>query len=145
MELVLAAISLGLLGSFHCIGMCGPIALALPVHQYSPFKKYLGIFLYNVGRVTTYTFLGIVFGLLGQSFFLGGFQQILSITIGVLLLLSVILTNVRALNSAKSLGFIYSFVNSVKIQLGNLFIFIYVVFSCFIVFVPLKHGRHGNK
>ena len=111
MELVLAAISLGLLGSFHCIGMCGPIALALPVHQYSPFKKYLGIFLYNVGRVTTYTFLGIVFGLLGQSFFLGGFQQILSITIGVLLLLSVILTNVRALNSAKSLGFIYSFVN----------------------------------
>ncbi len=121
MELVLAAISLGLLGSFHCIGMCGPIALALPVHQYSPFKKYLGIFLYNVGRVTTYTFLGIVFGLLGQSFFLGGFQQILSITIGVLLLLSVILTNVRALNSAKSLGFIYSFVNSVKIQLGNLF------------------------
>ena len=121
MELVLAAISLGLLGSFHCIGMCGPIALALPVHQYSPFKKYLGIFLYNLGRVTTYTFLGVVFGLLGQSFFLGGFQQILSITIGVLLLLSVILTNVKSLNSAKSLGFIYAFINSVKIQLGNLF------------------------
>lgn len=121
MELVLAAISLGLLGSFHCIGMCGPIALALPVHQYSPLKKYLGIFLYNLGRVTTYTFLGVVFGLLGQSFFLGGFQQILSITIGVLLLLSVILTNVKSLNSAKSLGFIYAFINSVKIQLGNLF------------------------
>lgn len=121
MELVLAAISLGLLGSFHCIGMCGPIALALPVHQYSPFKKYLGIFLYNLGRVTTYTFLGVVFGLLGQSFFLGGFQQILSITIGILLLLSVILTNVKSLNSAKSLGFIYAFINSVKIQLGNLF------------------------
>lgn len=121
MELIIAAISLGFLGSFHCIGMCGPIALALPVHQYSPFKKYLGIFLYNLGRVTTYTFLGVVFGLLGQSFFLGGFQQILSITIGVLLLLSVILTNVKALNTAKRLGFIYSFINSVKLQLGNLF------------------------
>lgn len=121
MELVLAAISLGLLGSFHCIGMCGPIALALPVHQYSPFKKYLGIFLYNVGRVVTYTFLGVVFGLLGQSFFLGGFQQILSITIGVLLLLSVIFTNVKSLNTVKGLGFIYSFINSVKLQLGNLF------------------------
>lgn len=121
MELIIAAISLGLLGSFHCIGMCGPIALALPVHQYSPLKKYLGIFLYNLGRVATYTFLGVVFGLLGQSFFLGGFQQILSIVIGVLLLLSVILTNVKALNTAKGLGFIYSFINSVKLQLGNLF------------------------
>jgi sulfite exporter TauE/SafE len=121
MELIIAAISLGLLGSFHCIGMCGPIALALPVHQYSPLKKYLGIFLYNLGRVFTYTFLGVVFGLLGQSFFLGGFQQILSIVIGVLLLLSVILTNVKALNTAKGLGFIYSFINSVKLQLGNLF------------------------
>lgn len=121
MELIIAAISLGLLGSFHCIGMCGPIALALPVHQYSPLKKYLGIFLYNLGRVATYTFLGVVFGLLGQSFFLGGFQQILSIVIGVLLLLSVILTNVKTLNTAKGLGFIYSFINSVKLQLGNLF------------------------
>ncbi|MBI3519162.1 MAG: sulfite exporter TauE/SafE family protein [Bacteroidetes bacterium] len=121
MELIIAAISLGLLGSFHCIGMCGPIALALPVHHYSPLKKYSGIFLYNLGRVTTYTFLGVIFGLLGQSFFLGGFQQLVSITIGILLLLSVILTNVKALNTSKSLGFIYSFINSVKLQLGHLF------------------------
>ncbi len=121
MPLIIAAISLGLLGSFHCIGMCGPIALALPVHQYSPLKKYVGIFLYNLGRVATYTFLGIVFGLLGQSFFLGGFQQILSIVIGAILLLSVIFTNSKSLHHTKNLGFLYSFINSVKNQLGNLF------------------------
>ena len=121
MTLIITAISLGLLGSFHCIGMCGPIALALPVHQYYPLKKYFGIFLYNLGRVATYTFLGVIFGLLGQSFFLGGFQQILSIVIGALLLLSVIFTNSKSLHSAKSLGFLYSFINSVKNQLGNLF------------------------
>lgn len=120
MELIIAAISLGLLGSFHCIGMCGPIALALPVHQHSPLKKHVGIFLYNLGRVITYTFLGLVFGLLGQSFFLGGFQQALSIVIGVLLLLSVILTNTKWFSS-NNFGFIYSFINSVKMQLGNLF------------------------
>ena len=120
MQLILAAISLGLLGSFHCIGMCGPIALALPVHHYSKFKKYLGIFLYNLGRIITYTFLGLLFGLLGQSFFLGGIQQVLSICIGVLLLLSVVFTNSKIFNSQR-LGFIYSFINSVKIQLGNLF------------------------
>lgn len=120
MQLIIAAISLGLLGSFHCIGMCGPIALALPVHQYSSVKKYIGIFLYNLGRVITYTFLGLLFGLLGQSFFLGGFQQLLSIVIGILLLLSVFLTNRNWVNG-KNLGFIYSFINSVKLQLGSLF------------------------
>ncbi|KAB2844430.1 MAG: sulfite exporter TauE/SafE family protein, partial [Melioribacteraceae bacterium] len=26
---------IGFLGSFHCIGMCGPIALALPIFQES--------------------------------------------------------------------------------------------------------------
>lgn len=121
MEFLIVAISLGFLGSFHCIGMCGPIALALPVHQYASFKKYLGISLYNLGRVATYTFLGIIFGLLGQSFFLGGFQQIVSITIGILLLLSVIFTNSKSLHSTKGLSFIYAFINSVKHQLGNLF------------------------
>lgn len=120
MGFIIAAISLGLLGSFHCIGMCGPIALALPVHHYGPLKKYFGIFLYNLGRVITYTFLGFVFGLLGQSFFLGGFQQVLSIVIGILLLLSVIITHTKWFNLNK-LGFLYSFINSVKIQLGNLF------------------------
>lgn len=121
MLLFLTAISIGFLGSFHCIGMCGPIALALPVHQYSPLKKNFGIFLYNAGRITTYTFLGLLFGLLGQSIFIGGFQQTLSIAIGVLLLLSVVLTKVTVLSTTKGLSIIYSFINSVKNQLGNLF------------------------
>lgn len=121
MLLFITAISLGFLGSFHCIGMCGPIALALPVHRYSLLKKSVGIFLYNLGRIVTYSFLGLVFGLLGQSFFIGGLQQILSISIGVLLLLSVILNKTKPFNSHKVLGTIYSFINSVKFQLGNLF------------------------
>lgn len=120
MELILAALSLGVLGSFHCIGMCGPIALALPVHQHSPIKKLLGIALYNIGRVVTYTYLGLIFGLLGQSFYLGGFQQLLSIVLGVLLLLSVIATFIPQFNMPQ-LGFIYLFISKLKIQLGKLF------------------------
>lgn len=121
MELIIAAFSLGLIGSFHCIGMCGPIALALPIHRYSETKKHFGVLLYNLGRVTTYASLGVVFGLLGQSFFLGGFQQILSITIGVILLLWVVLKNKKVFPSFKALGFIYSYINTLKFQLGNLF------------------------
>jgi len=120
MSFFIAAISLGFLGSFHCIGMCGPIALALPVNQYSSFKKYTGLFLYNAGRITTYTFLGLIFGLLGQSFFIGGFQQGVSIGIGILLLASVVLQNISTINIPR-LSFVYRLINTLKNQLGNLF------------------------
>ena len=120
MQLFLAAITLGLLGSFHCIGMCGPIALALPVHHYSSLKKYTGIIFYNAGRILTYTTLGLLFGLLGQSFFIGGFQQVISVSIGILLLLSVVLPRFRFFGS-NSTTFLYSFISSIKNSLGNLF------------------------
>lgn len=120
MPLFIAAISLGLLGSFHCIGMCGPIALALPVHHFSELKKYIGILSYNLGRIATYTLLGLLFGLLGQSFYLGGFQQVLSIVIGVLLLITVLI-NYTSWFKMPSFRFLYSLINSVKIQIGSLF------------------------
>lgn len=120
MELLIAAISLGLLGSFHCIGMCGPIALALPVHRYSTIKKYLGIIIYNIGRAITYSSLGLVFGLLGQSFYLGGFQQNLSITLGIFILLTVIFSYTRA-NSILKFNFLNTPINSLKNNLSKLF------------------------
>jgi len=86
MALLLAAISLGFLGSFHCIGMCGPIALSLPVHQKPPAQKTLLILLYNLGRMISYAVLGSVVGLVGQSIAFAGYQQALSISIGLLLL-----------------------------------------------------------
>ncbi|MCU0359213.1 MAG: sulfite exporter TauE/SafE family protein [Bacteroidia bacterium] len=85
-----AAITLGLLGSFHCLGMCGPIALALPIHQQNSLQKFFSVLLYNVGRALTYGVFGVFFGLLGQGFFVGGFQQALSVGIGALILISVL-------------------------------------------------------
>jgi hypothetical protein len=82
------AFSIGFLGSFHCIGMCGPIAMALPLNRKSFLKKYAGILIYNFGRITTYALMGTIFGLLGQGIRIAGFQQILSITIGILLVIS---------------------------------------------------------
>jgi sulfite exporter TauE/SafE len=86
MAFIIAAISLGFLSGFHCIGMCGPIALALPVGGRSTLGKSISILTYNFGRVLTYSILGLIFGLIGQSFVLFGFQQILSITLGVFIL-----------------------------------------------------------
>jgi sulfite exporter TauE/SafE len=88
---IAAGFMLGLLGSMHCIGMCGPIALALPVNHLSPLKKYTGIFLYNAGRVFTYVILGLVFSTIGQQLFIGNYQRYLSVAIGVLIILAVLL------------------------------------------------------
>ncbi len=86
MGFLLAAISLGFLGSFHCIGMCGPIALALPVHKKSPALRHLLILVYNLGRIITYSFFGFTAGSIGQAVAWAGFQQGLSIGVGAVML-----------------------------------------------------------
>lgn len=82
---------LGLAGNVHCVGMCGPIALALPTGDAGPVKRSILLMLYSLGRVLTYTALGLVFGVLGFGVKLAGMQQALSIVVGLLLIFGVIL------------------------------------------------------
>jgi sulfite exporter TauE/SafE len=82
------AFVLGLVGSLHCAGMCGPLVLALPQTGISWGAFVLGRIAYNWGRLATYCLLGIVFGCLGQGLVLSGFQRSVSITLGAVLLLS---------------------------------------------------------
>jgi len=89
-QLYISGLVIGAVGSFHCIGMCGPIAFALPTQLLPPAQKALGILLYNLGRIFTYTTLGLLFGLLGRGVYLGGFQQWFSIVLGILILLILI-------------------------------------------------------
>ncbi len=77
---------IGFLGSFHCVGMCGPIVLALPVGNTSNFKLVLSRVFYNLGRIVTYTFFGAVFGFFGRGITFVGFQSFASIAIGVIIL-----------------------------------------------------------
>lgn len=88
---MIAGFSLGLISSLHCVGMCGPLALALPVHHLSRIKQVLSLLLYQAGRVITYSILGLVFGLAGRQLFLAGFQQWFSIIMGIVVLLLVVL------------------------------------------------------
>ena len=80
---------IGLLGSFHCMGMCGPIAVSLPLNQNSWGTRILCGVVYNLGRVSTYVFLGLIFGLLGFGIHLWGIQQRVSIGIGGIMIISV--------------------------------------------------------
>lgn len=89
--MIYTAFIVGLLGSFHCIGMCGPIAFALPVQSKSTWNLVKSRVIYNLGRIVTYGFLGGLVGLLGRGLVLSSSQQWLSIIIGSFILFFVIL------------------------------------------------------
>jgi len=78
----------GFLGSMHCVGMCGPIALALPVGHLSTFKAYWARVVYQFGRTWAYAIIGLIPGLLGEAISLTGFQQKLSVLAGFGLLIA---------------------------------------------------------
>jgi uncharacterized protein len=80
------AFTVGLAGSFHCAGMCGPIALALPASGRTAAGFVLGRTAYNLGRIITYCVLGLIFGLIGKSLWLAGIQRWASIGLGLTLL-----------------------------------------------------------
>ncbi len=90
-----SAITLGFLGSFHCVGMCGPIALALPSPKEANGNLLLGRLLYNIGRIITYGLLGLIAGIIGKSFSFIGWQNNLSIITGITIILFVLFSNDR--------------------------------------------------
>ena len=81
-----SAFFLGLLSSLHCVGMCGPLALALPIRNLSPARRALAGLSYHGGRIFMYTLAGAVFGLFGRGVYLAGWQQQFSILLGVLII-----------------------------------------------------------
>lgn len=86
MELLWTGLLFGFLGSAHCAGMCGPIAVALPGSNERGLSLLTGRLLYNTGRTATYMFMGVLAGLLGLGAALAGYQGALSIAAGVVIL-----------------------------------------------------------
>jgi uncharacterized protein len=90
-QLLIPGFVIGLAGSLHCVGMCGPIAMSLPLQGKTTLGKMLGSFLYNSGRVTTYAGFGLLFGFIGRSFAWFGWQQKISISLGIIILLFLVM------------------------------------------------------
>ena len=91
--ILLTAIVLGLVGSLHCAGMCGPLALALPMTGNSRATFVLGRVAYNLGRIVTYCLLGAAFGLVGQTLAFAGFQRWVSIAAGSAILVGLFVSS----------------------------------------------------
>jgi sulfite exporter TauE/SafE len=116
---LLAALSLGFLGSFHCIGMCGPIAMAIPVKRNSMFSILGGTLVYNVGRVITYACIGLIFGILGKGFVIAGLQSLLSILLGTGILLLLFIPNLSTASS--HIGLVVNLIGKLKYRMRDLF------------------------
>lgn len=118
--MVFSGFIFGLISSLHCIGMCGPIAMMLPLDQKNPAKKVLQLLCYHMGRVMAYASLGLVFGIAGRGLFLAGFQQNLSIIMGVMMILFVLIPEriMAQYNFSKP---VFQIISKVKAALGAQF------------------------
>lgn len=90
-EIISMAFVMGAVGSLHCIGMCGPIAMALPMGNRHSSGRLVGGLLYNFGRITTYAWLGLILGLAGDFLITPSIQRTVSVVFGVAILLYLLL------------------------------------------------------
>ena len=90
-----SAFFLGLVSSLHCVGMCGPLALALPTRDLRPVRRARAWGLYHGGRILVYTLAGVIFGLFGRGVYLAGWQQQFSILLGVAIIALALLGRFR--------------------------------------------------
>lgn len=115
--MLVTALLFGLFGSLHCVGMCGPIALILPVDRQNKTRQFFQVISYHVGRLLTYTIIGLLFGTLGKTFNLLGFQQYISIFSGALMILIILFPKlVHQFGISKKLS---GLVFNVKNKLGS--------------------------
>ena len=118
--MVFTAFIFGLISSLHCIGMCGPIALMLPVDRTNKAKKVLQIISYHLGRLIAYGTIGLIFGILGKGFYLAGLQQNLSLFIGVAMIVMLLIPEKAFANYNFSRP-IFKLISKVKATLGSQF------------------------
>jgi sulfite exporter TauE/SafE len=97
--------------------MCGPIALSLPAVNKGKNSKFISVFLYNSGRVATYSFFGLLFGLIGRTFALFGYQQWLSISMGAIIIFFLLLPKKN--NVFEKTNIVVHFFYKVRTSLGK--------------------------
>jgi len=85
---IFAGLVVGMLGSLHCVGMCGPILLAMPFENHN---KWIGSIIYHLGRILCYGLFGGLLALLGVTLRYSGVHEIISIGLGAFMILSLIL------------------------------------------------------
>ena len=79
------AFVIGLIGSLHCIGMCGPLMITFT--DRTGVRAYLSFLIYHASRIAVYALIGVLFGLIGTSLELIQLQRFGVILIGVMIII----------------------------------------------------------
>ncbi|NNK72043.1 MAG: sulfite exporter TauE/SafE family protein [Flavobacteriaceae bacterium] len=98
--------------------MCGPIAFMLPVDRSNNIRRVSQVSVYHIGRLISYSAIGLLFGWLGQGLFLFGIQQQLSIIIGLIMILIVILP-IKVLSRISLTKPLYRIISKIKSAMGS--------------------------
>ena len=121
------------------MGMCGPISMLLPGDKSKRGRYILGRLVYNLGRIFTYSILGLLMGLVGEQIALFTSQKILFIIVGSLLLLAFILP-ARWRQYLDMLPYISRFTGFIKSSLSTFYkrhsLFAQLVFGVLNGFLP---------
>lgn len=118
-EIIGSSFIMGLAGSLHCIGMCGPLALSLPVSHSNNFSRITGGIIYNSGRILSYTAMGLILGSLGNLIIVTEWQGKLSLALGIIILLYLLVPK-KYFHFSSTSGFNKPFL-FLRQQLGKLF------------------------
>lgn len=81
-----AAFIIGLLGTTHCLAMCGGLASSLSLSAEQPKGATLRMLAYNLGRIFSYTLIGFLLGMVGAEIYQAGAAVILRSLAGLLLI-----------------------------------------------------------
>ena len=106
---MITAFIIGMLGSFHCVGMCGPLTITFT--EQTGVRAYLSFITYHLARISVYALIGVLFGLIGTTFEIIHIQKFGAILVGTLIL--VIYGFPKARNQMESLyyrSFFYQWV-----------------------------------
>ncbi len=148
---LLIGLLLGLSSSVHCIGMCGPIAMVLPLKDRSAFSVFTGVLQYNLGRVFVYGLLGSLIGAIGFTASLFGALQIVSIITGIAMIVFAwqkrLFSGFAAWNSfngflIKGIGYIMGSDSSFKLLLLGA---VNGLLPCGMVFIALMNAVTGGS
>lgn len=129
------AFILGFAGSLHCVSMCGPIALLISLDKKNVLKMIFQNMIYQLGRIISYTILGLFFGIIGHSFSLIGLHKIISIFFGLNILISVCLSKTIHIQFINK--YIIKFINRIQ---SNIILFINKKNLFYLFIVGLLNG-----
>lgn len=117
--MVITAFLIGFIGSLHCVGMCGPIALMLPLNREHKGMAILQTLSYHMGRIFSYVLIGLLVGMISRGLEdLFKLQQYISMVIGIFILIIIIFPALKT-NPLFINKYLFKWINYLKLELGQ--------------------------